>query len=237
MKTTLILTMLLSVSQAAGAEDRIIAMQGTGSIKASPDLVAITFSVAEHNESDASAAKAKVDEISSNAVAALLDLGVKKEKISSSSFDVSRSNQYDDRGNVSKTYFYVSRRIEAELSGIDLYNPVIQALVDSGVSRIESVEPKVSNYDELEKRATAMAAANARENAEFLADQLGAKVGKVQQIGHRQLRRNSGYEEVISRMRGRPMKPPPPNSDTVKFEFAPGDIEVEASVYVEFELE
>ncbi len=232
MKITLILATLLVFSQTLVAQDRIIAIQGLGKIEASPDLIKITYSVSNRSETDASAAKAYVDEVASSSVSALLEVGVEKGNISSSSFNVSRSADFDNKGNVIKYYFQVSRQIEAELTDIDLYNPVIQALVDSNITEIQNVDPRVSNYDELERKAIALAAANARENAEFLAGELGAKVGKVHQIGRRQVRQSVGYEDVVLRRQRKAARP-----NSFQFEFKPGVIEVTATIYTEFELE
>ena len=140
------------------AEERLIAVEGSGMVEAVPDLIRINYNVFNLHKSDASKAKEKVDEISSLSVLALTKLGVSEKDITSSSLSVDTAKDYDDNGNTSVIGHVVRRDIDVVVRDINLYGDVIQALVDSQVSEIESVKPDVSNYEELKRKALASAA-------------------------------------------------------------------------------
>ncbi len=230
-----ILTLLLAatfLAHGASAQDRFIAVSGKGAIEAQPDLIRITYMVLKSAKSDVSNAKAVVDEISANSIAALVGLGVEKDTLTSSSLVVESVKKRDRYGNTAGIdHYIVAREIEAELTDVTLYNQAIQALVDSGVTELESVSPDVSNYEELKRRALAAAAADAKQQAEFLANQLGAGLGEVRQIGSQRLQRHFEIEEIV--VTADKLQ----NTNAPPYEFQPGDVEVTAELYVEFFLE
>lgn len=214
------------------AEERIIAVEGSGMVEAVPDLIRINYNVFNLHKSDASKAKEKVDEISSLSVLALTKLGVSEKDITSSSLSVDTAKDYDDNGNTSVIGHVVRRDIDVVVRDINLYGDVIQALVDSQVSEIESVKPDVSNYEELKRKALASAAKSAKSSAEFLAKQFGAKLDKVHQIGKQNIRRQYSLEEVVVTARMRSAS----NVKNTPYEFKPGNVKVSSEVYVEYRL-
>lgn len=227
---TLIILSLISTFSIA--EERIIAVEGSGMVEAVPDLIRINYNVFNLHKSDVSKAKAKVDEISSLSVQALTKLGVSEKDITSSSLSVDTAEDYDDNGNTSVIGHVVRRDIDVVVRDISLYGDVIQALVDSQVSEIESVKPDVSNYEELKREALASAAKSAKSNAEFLAKQFGAKIDKVHQIGKQNIRRQYSLEEIVVTARKRSAS----NVKSTPYEFKPGNVKVSSEVYVEFQL-
>ena len=214
------------------AEERIIAVEGSGMVEAVPDLIRISYNVFNLTKNDPSKAKAKVDEISSLSVQSLIKLGVAEKDITSSSLNIETAEDYDDNGNASIIGHVVRRDIDIVIRDISLYGDVIQALVDSQVSEIDSVKPDVSNYEDLKREALASAAKSARANAEFLAKQFGAKLDKVHQIGKQNIRRQYGLEEIVVTATKRSAS----NVKSTHYEFKPGNVKVSSEVYVEFQL-
>lgn len=232
MKKIALLLVLLTINSLSFSEERIIAVEGSGMVEAVPDIIRISYSVFNFHKSDSSKAKARVDEISSNSVQALIKLGVSEKDITSSSLNVETAEDYDDNGNASIIGHVVRRNIDIIVRDISLYGDVIQALVDSQVSEIDSVKPDVSNYEELKTQALASAAKNAKDSAEFLAKQFGAKLNKVHQIGKQNIRRQFSLEEVLVTAQKRSAS----NVKNTPYEFKPGNVKVSSEVYVEFQL-
>ncbi len=233
MKKLTLLVILFSLSCLSFSEERIIAVEGSAAVEATPDIILISYNVSKLDKKDPSRAKAVVDDISSNSVKALIKLGFSEMDITSSSLEVESVEDYDDNGNSSIIGHVVRREIDIIVRDISLYGEVIQVLVDSHVSEIDSVKPDVSNYEELKKEALAQAAKNAKENAEFLAKQFGAKLGKVYQIGKQSIRRRFDLEEILvvsARRRDES------NIKSTPYEFKPGNVTVSSEVYVEFLL-
>jgi uncharacterized protein YggE len=232
MKTFLLIVTFLLLGSAAQAATRIVAVNGSATINAMPDIIRVDYYVTAISEGGGSAAKVEVDEIAARSIEALVALGVDKGSVTSSSLSVYPFDEYDANDNeIESTKSRVSRRLELVLLDIKLYNKVIQALVDAGVTHIERVSPDVSNYDELKMEALAAASANAKKEAEFLASNLGASIGNVHQIGNQKLRRNFSMEEIVVTARKTT------ESRSIPYEFEPGTVKVSADIYVEFELE
>ncbi len=226
------LLMLSLLSTLSFAEERIIAVEGSGMVEAVPDVIRISYNVFNLHKSDPSKAKAKVDEISSLSVQALTKLGVSEKDITSSSLNIETAEDYDNNGNAAIIGHVVRRDIDIVIRDVSLYGEVIQTLVDSQVSEIDSVKPDVSNYEELKREALASAAKSAKSNAEFLAKQFGAKLDKVHQIGKQNTRRKYSLEEIVVTAQKR-------NASNVKntpYDFKPGNVKVSSEVYVEFQL-
>lgn len=223
--------LVLVLSGAAWSEGRFIAVDGAGEIEVVPDIIRVSYSVFQVHK-NAATAKAKVEEISSQSVKALLGLGVVEKDISSSSLNVDTAHTYDKNGNEKVVGHGVQRDIEIVVRDINLYGRAIQALVDSQVSEITQVKADVSNDEELKRKALAKAAQNAQDHARFLAGQFGAELDKVRQIGKQNVRREFVLEEVIVTASKREAA----NIKSVPYEFKPGTVKVSSQVYVEFDL-
>lgn len=230
-KIVILLTLAL-LSTFSNAGERVISVEGSGTIEAIPDLIRISYSVSHLHKSDLAKAKAKVDQVSSQSVEALTELGVSENDITSSSMRVETVEDYDDRGIDVVIGHYVHRDVDIVIRNVSLYGAVIQALVDSQVSEIVSVKPDVSNYADLKRKALASAARSARANAKFLAEQFGAELGPVQQIGKQNIRRKYGLEEVVVTAHSRS----PSDAEINLYDFKPGKVKVSSEVYVEFQL-
>lgn len=232
MKKIALLIILSIFSSLSIAEKRIIVVEGSAMVEAVPDLIRISYNVFSLHKSNASKAKEKVDKISSMSVQVLKKLGISEKDITSSSLNIETAEDYDDNGNASIIGHVVQRDIDVVIRDISLYGDVIQALVDSQVSEIDSVKPDVSNYEELKREALASAAISARTNAEFLARQFDARLDKVHQIGKQNIRRQYSLEEVVVTASKRDAL----NIKSTPYEFKPGNVKVSSDVYVEFQL-
>ncbi len=232
MKKTTLFVILFILCSSSFAEERIIAVEGSGTVEAVPDIIRISYNIFNLHKSDPAKAKTKVDDISLNSVQTLIKLGISEKDITSSSLNIETAQEYDDNDNVSIIGHIVRRDIDIIVRDINLYGSVIQALVDSDVSEIDSVEPDVSNYEELKKKSLARAAQNAKDNAEFLATNFGAKLDKVHQIGKQNIRRQFSLEEILVTAR----KSSTLNIKNIPYEFKPGSVKVSSKIYVEFQL-
>ncbi|MBT5032852.1 MAG: SIMPL domain-containing protein [Proteobacteria bacterium] len=231
-KVQVLIVLLALVMDVANAQTRIIAVEGSATIEAVPDIIRVQYLVSNISDEGVSAAKQVVDETAIRTIEALVDLGVEKESVTSSTLLVEPVDQYDANDNyIGSSQSEVSRSLELVLLEVGLYNQVIEALVDAGVTEIESISPDVSNYDELKMEALAAAAVNAKKEAAFLSAQLGATLGSVHQIGKQQLRRHFTLQEIVVTARQRS------EDRSIPYEFEPGTVEVTADIYVEFELE
>lgn len=227
--TVLIFSVLTSFS--AWADPRVIAVTGTGSFEREADWLRVHFAVVSQDHADVADARADVEAASKRVVQALLKLGVGEDDIHSKDFRVDLREHYNRQDCPEKPKPFVSRDIEVLVREIDRYQKVLDALVNNGVNRISQVSAELSNQKALEKQALLEAMKDAKEQAKFLVEGLGAKLGQVHSIGDRQTHRRSYVEEVrVAGMRQSEAKEDP-------YDFKPQPVEVNASIYVEFEIE
>ncbi len=217
----------LDTPVAQNKQTRIVSVEGFGEIEVEPDIIHLNYTISALNENDVAAAKADVDKRSSNSIYALMKLGVKESDITSSSLRVDMAEDYQNRIRQHR----VTRSVEITLRNIEVYNAALQALVDSGVSEINQVQPDVSNEAELKRQALANATQDAEDQARFLARQFGASLDKVHQIGRQNIQRHFDMQEMaVMSSRGAPKNMNEP------YEFKPGKVKVSSNIYVEFEL-
>ena len=136
MNKIVLLAIFFALSNLSYSEERIIAVEGSGTVEAVPDMIRIGYNIFDLHKSDPARAKAKVDKISSNSVQALINLGVAEKDITSSSLSVDTAEDYDDNGNASVIGHVVRRDIDIVVRDINLYGAVIQALVDLSLIHI-----------------------------------------------------------------------------------------------------
>lgn len=224
---------LLIFAFGAHAETRKAVVEGTGKIDAVPDIIRIAFTISSLDKTNVAKAKNEVDAVSARTVDALTKAGIDKADITSSSLSIQTAEKYDARDNPVQVGHLVKRNVDIVIRKLGLYNSVIQALVDSGISEIESVKPDVSNYDELKRQALTKAIEDARSSAEFLAQQLSARVTRVSQIGRQETQGRFSFEEIVVTAERKASGA----SKAVPYEFSPGTVTVSSKIYVEFEIE
>lgn len=217
----------------AWSEPRLVAIKGFGSVEVEADTIEMSFSVANTNYKNVDEAKQDVEKRSGNIVVALIKLGISEADIVSPHFEVDVERNYRDRECPDSWVPEVTRYMDLTLKDISKYGRVLDVLVKNGVTRVESVEPGILDSKTYEKKALTVAIENAKVQAKFLAESFGARLGKIHNIGERKYRNNSNLEEVV--VSG--IRASLPERDDMPYEFKPGKVEIEADIYVEFELE
>jgi len=233
MKRLLLILSLVSFSLTVQADTRIIAVTGAASFEREADVIEVSFYVKNINKTDLSEAKKEVDAISQKAVAALVELGVSEEDIFSPEIRIEYEQDYD-KGDCPQKYLpIVFRSMGVTLRDIQLYTKLIDTLLESGVTGIDDVESQLSDIEQHEKKAMSMAIQDAKDQAKFYVESFGGRLGKVHSIGRKSSGRDYGYGaeqiEVYGTRNRLKVKEP--------YNFRPAPIDVDASVYVEFQID
>ena len=218
------------LSTTALGSDRIVAIQGDATIEVQPDLIKMEIIVENLHKNDVARAKAVVDDLSSKAASVLIAAGVEPGDISSSTMTIDTEEHYDRNDNPISIGHLARREIDVTVRNLASYSKILQALVDVGVTRIVDVRAEVSDYDRLRLKAMGEAAKDARSKAEFLANELDAKLARVHRIGDHRVDNHFGRVEEIVVTASKV-------GTSAPYEFQPGKVSVNASIHVEFELE
>ena len=160
-----------------------ITTSGQATLKATPDIVSIYFNI-ETNGSDASEAKDKNAVIVDNVITDLLKKGIKRENISTESFNIYPDYYWTEKGQQSNGYRAVHvLKVQLDSSKMDDAGEVIDIGVDDGalISYI-NFELSLKKQNELKAQALKQATEDARIKAESIASGLGKRLGGVMAV-------------------------------------------------------
>jgi len=216
----------------AWSDPGIVAIKGYGSLEIDPDMIEISFAVANTTLKQLNEAKVDVEKRSKKIVKSLIKHGLSEDDITSPNFKVNAERSFRGRDCPDSWVPTVERNIEITLKDIKKYGKVLDILVENGITRIISVEPGILDSAAYERKALSIAIKNAKEQAKFLAKGFDAKVGKIHNIGERKYRNNFHLEEVM--VAG--VRASVENKEDIPYNFNPGKVSIEADIYVEFEL-
>jgi len=233
MKQFLVFTAFILLPFFVSAEPGTLSVQGHSALEIEADLLEISFTVANTEKPNIEEAKADVERRASRIIKALTKLGIKEEAIVSPRFEVDTERRFSNRDCPDSWVPVVRRYIEITLNDTENYGKVLDALVKNGVSRINSIQPELSERESHEQKALALAIDDAKKQAAFLAESFGASVAKVRRIGERQVRDNFAMRDEVMAMR---RDAPTAKQDDIPYDFKPGKVSIEANIFVEFEL-
>jgi hypothetical protein len=224
----------LIFSAAAAAHDeakpRLLTVGGEGEVSVAPDRADVSFAV-EASEKTLADAERIVTEGTARLLKLCDALGIPKNSVRSAQLSV--YPQYDG-GVVSSrpriVGYAASRQIEVDLRDLGKLGKLLQGAVETAANRVSGVAFGSTRKDEHQRAALALAAQDARANADQLASTMGVKLGKLHTL-------------VASESGGMP--PPMPmmmmrkqmaESMAPEQTYQAGEIKFQASVTAEYDL-
>ena len=170
----------IAVSLLLNVSANEVNVDGNAEIKVMPDIAAVYFRI-ETNGSNAGDASSKNSEIEETVIAALLQQGFARDKITTQSYENYEDFEWTDNGRKSTGWKAIHRmKIEMTSDKISLAGNAIDAAVNNGAI-VEGInfELTKAKENEYKKQAITQATLDARAKAEGIADGLGVKVAKV----------------------------------------------------------
>ncbi len=159
-----------------------LGVEGVAEFETAPDQAVLTFAI-ETQDKDAKAAQSDNREKANEVMNALWRLGIDKDQIETTYYNLYKITEWENQRRVDKGY-RVTNTMKITIDNLNDVGDVIDAVVSSGVNRVNDVSFKLSDKRKAEVKAEALriAAENAKTKAEALA--LGADVtlGKVRSI-------------------------------------------------------
>lgn len=248
---TLAVASLAAPSFAGASETSSLQVQAQSSIEVTPDKAtvsarlwedtpAVDLSETKQREQHAKARENARETLEKRA-ARLIDTleentGIKRDAISAGSLSVypQRSNNPEAQGDESKmlTRTRLERPISIKLDDLDKTEDVLNALMESGVNRLDGVTFDLQDRDSATDKALVEALEKARHKAALMADTLDADLGRV--IHVQETRAPSFAPRMMSvsaDARGKA------ESSATQPEYRPGTIDIDADVSVEWALE
>lgn len=178
---------LLLLASTAVAQDvlqgRHITVSGTGSVRARPDLAIAELGVTTYGET-ATQAMAQNRRLVASLLLALSQNDVEEADVLTSNFAIRRervpqSRRSDDHG---EERFVVRNLLQVTIRDIERAGVLLDRLVEAGANEVRGIRFTLQDDTELALQARALAAADARQKAQHLAELHDAHLGKVLRI-------------------------------------------------------
>jgi uncharacterized protein len=183
MKLTKIAVVIAMLAGLAVAEEKtpskFVRVTGTSEVRVVPDRAVIEIGV-EKQDPSASAAKHAEDAAARQILAALRASGIDEKDIQTTYLWLQQRSSYEKKQKV--YYFVAAQTMTVTVRDISKLDTLLEALVQAGGNRIDSIEYETSEMRKYRDQARELAVKAAREKAEALARALGQDIGRAQQI-------------------------------------------------------
>lgn len=175
----LLMTSLLQAQEFNLQQPHII-VQGKAEISAKPDIVTLSLSV-EETAKDFASAKVTVDKTVDKIITAAEQNNIKKKDINASQINAHPEYEWSNNKRIYRGE-RVNRQVTIMLRDIKHYNNLVNALLETGLERIDHSQLSFSNRNELENKALTNALDDAKQQASVIAKHLGNTITGVYQI-------------------------------------------------------
>ncbi|MBP2076821.1 SIMPL domain-containing protein [Oceanobacillus polygoni] len=155
---------------ASRQQDRMLTVTGNGRVSIEPDIASIQLAVMTEDESLSSAQQENA-QIMNQVIQSLVDLGVPRENIRTTSYQIFPRYDFVDGQQILRGY-EVTNQISVRITPISEVGTVIDTAVQNGVNRVSSIQFSVANSQDYYQQALVRALENAQAKAQTIAESL-----------------------------------------------------------------
>lgn len=216
---------------ADGGQTKVISVNSTETVTAQPDIAEIELTVYSQ-AADAKACQAQNSTDLQSVLDALKAQGIEETSIQTSSFGLSPVYDWNDGKTI--TGYEMESEIVVKDVPIDSSGAVLTAAVNAGANRIDSVSYLCSTFDEKYEEALRMAIESAKVKAQAMAEAGGCTAGSVvsmEELSSSQQARYTKASSMAVETAAAGMA-----ADESGIDVLGGEVEIEASVNVDFEI-
>lgn len=208
-----------------------ILVTGSSEISVAPNQAVARFGMTAQN-SRASAAQSKVNEVIQKAIDAIQKTGVNRQSIHTASISLTPiySDKFLSSGGSKVSGFRADNVIEVTIDDLKLIGEIIDAAINAGANEVQGVYFRLKDDRAQRHDALALASQEARAKAETIARSLGIPLGNVIEVDESSTRyprpMQSGGPAFMGMAR-KEMAPTP---------VEPGQIRIEATVTIRYQI-
>jgi uncharacterized protein len=217
-----------SAQEAPKAAVPIVVTQGEAALKRAPDRAFVDLAV-ETRAQTPKEATTRNAQIMTSVQQRLRGVGLPSEAIQTRGYDLSQEFDYVNGRQVPRGYT-ARNTIEARVDTLDRLGDVIDAAVDAGATRVDSIRFDLRDRTMIEREALKQAVADARARAEAAAAGAGMAISRVVRIeeGARGIEPPRPLQMPLRTMAAQTPAAPTPVS--------PGEIEIRVAVTLTAEI-
>ncbi len=172
-----------SVKAVPPATPPSINVNGSAQVTLAPDIAYISIGVHTENANATEAVSGNNSQAQA-VVDAIKAVGIDVKDIRTSNFSITPQQQFDDKGKLTGITYVVDNTVYVTLRDLTKVGDVLTAAVSAGANTIYGITFDVQDKTTALASARQTAVANARTQAEELAQAAGVKLGAVQSINY-----------------------------------------------------
>ena len=202
-----------------------IAVSGTGVVKAEPDAAYVSIGV-ERTEKTATEAQQIVAQNMKNVQAGLKKMGIKDDKIETTSVTLTPAYEYD-KGKRTLIGYTARNQIKVTIDKLDDVGRIIDGSISAGATNVYNISFSIKDEGPSKKAALKKAFEDAKGKAEAIAAAAGltlTKILSIQEAGARIIPPASNFRALAAEGAGAAETP-----------VSPGEIEVRGDLSVVYE--
>lgn len=183
----LVLALILSacgpttINQEAQPVTRTLNVNGVGSIDLTPDIAYIYIGVHDESATASDAVNANKSHTTS-VINAIKKAGVDAKDIRTTNFSIYPSQQYGPDGTVTGTIYMVDNSVYVTVRNLDSLGSLLDGAISAGANNVNSIQFDVADKTAAVKEARAKAVADAKLQAQEMADAAGITLGDIQNL-------------------------------------------------------
>lgn len=158
-----------------------LSVVGVGKIDIVPDTANVSLGIVVNNAPTVQEAQSKMNTINNAIIEGVKKLDIKKDDIKTSNYSINPNYSYDG-GRNEVTGYNGSATVTIKVRETSKLGDVIQAATDAGANQVNGTNYSIDKPEDYREQARNAAIANAKEQAQKLANQLGIRLGKVTNI-------------------------------------------------------
>lgn len=158
-----------------------LAVVGEGKVEVTPDTAYVNAGITVDNQANVSEVQTIINTVNNKIIDGLGKLEIKKADIKTSNYSISPNYKYENNSN-SISGYNGNATVQVKVRNTQLVSQVIEAVTSAGANQIQGVSFSIDNPDIYREEARDKAIANAKDQAEKMAKNLGINLGKITNI-------------------------------------------------------
>ncbi len=159
-----------------------LAVVGVGKVDTTPDTASVDLGIVVNDATTIEAASTEINKVNNAIVEGLASLGIEKGDVKTSNYSINPNYDYTRVPNGSITGYNGNTTVTVKVKDTTKLPQVIEVGTKAGANQVMGTNYTIDKPEDYQEQARAKAIANAKEQANKMASELGIRLGRVVNI-------------------------------------------------------
>ena len=159
-----------------------LAVVGVGKVDTTPDTASVDLGIVVNDAKTIDEASAQINKVNNAIVAGVAALGIEKGDVKTSNYSINPNYDYTRVPNGTITGYSGNTTVTVKVKDTSKLPQVIEAGTKAGANQVMGTNYTIDKPEDYQEQARAKAIANAKEQAQKMANELGIRLGRVVNI-------------------------------------------------------